>query len=282
MRPTPSKFRFAAVGAIAAALSVVTILPASARPKAAAVTTATTTTVAPTSSGYTHTFTESFNSTTWYTAWGMTKPGRADVVTEAGNNLYRVVFWQGTHGGTSFFKSTGDADAVHLRYRLRFSSNWDASKAGGDVKLPGLGRPVLDSAGVCLVACGGSPADGLTGWSARTDVYADNGPGFYVYDADMPTTLPAYGKGWRWFQSPFVPDRWYTIDEYVTMNTPGQHDGVLRSFVDGVKVFEKTDFNFRNVSTLHAGNAWFDFYYGGGGLSPVTQWVDVDDILVEW
>jgi hypothetical protein len=36
------------------------------------------------------------------------------------------------------------------------------------------------------------------------------------------------------------------------------------------------------VPTLKVGSAWFDIYYGGSGVAPVTMYVDFDDLLLEW
>lgn len=40
---------------------------------------------------------------------------------------------------------------------------------------------------------------------------------------------------------------WYTYRQYVKLNTPGQKDGVLEMFVDGVSTFKKTDVMFRKA-----------------------------------
>jgi hypothetical protein len=66
------------------------------------------------------------------------------------------------------------------------------------------------------------------------------------------------------------------------MNTPGQNDGVLTASIDGQQLLNATNMNFRSVSTLHVGKAWFDFYYGGTAVPSQTMWVDVDDITVDW
>ena len=232
---------------------------------------------------YQHRFTDAFSSSTWYTAWGTTRPWHTSVVTSGTDSFLRVAFLGGTHDGSSWFFKTGDADHAHLRYRLRLSPNWDSSQANSNIKLPGFGSPVTDTLNVCLVACGGAPGDGVTGWSARGQLNEAGIPGNYVYDGDMLSKNLTYGSGYTWYAAgPLAVDRWYTIDLYVDMNTPGQHDGHLTAYVDGAKVWEKADFSFRLVDTLHVGSAWFDFYYGGSGVAPQTMWMDIDDVVVEW
>lgn len=249
----------------------------------------TTTTVAPTTTAppaptYANRLVETFDDApaTWWSDWGLAKqPGNTAVDSTTANRFLSVVWWQGRHDGASWFLHTGDADAVHLRYRMRLSSTFDSSPSASDVKMPGFGSPVIDGAGACLVACGGAAADGVRGYSARSDINNSGTPGFYVYDADMANTA-GYGTGLSWSLPRFTNGAWYTVDQYIRMNTPGQHDGVLTAYVDGQRVYERGNLLFRAVDTLHAGGAWFDFNYGGSGVAPATMWVDLDDIVVEW
>lgn len=221
---------------------------------------------------------ETFSNPTWFTNWGRgSLPYRSTVATEGGNQFLRVSIPKGEHDGTSFFKRTGDFDAVTMRYRIRFGTGFDPARSAHNVKLPGFGNPVLGAGGVCLVACGGAAANGITGYSARSDVQDTGVPGSYVYDVSSPTPLP-YGRGIRWDAKPFEPGRWHDVEVGIAMNTPGRANGVLRASIDGVEVFNRTDFKFRHVDSLHVGAAWFDFYYGGSGVAPTDITIDVDDI----
>lgn len=254
----------------------------------------TATTVAPTatspdatspaaSTTYAHRLVETFDdASTWWSKWGLSRaPGYTAVDQTTTDPFLSVVWFRGGHDGSSWFLHTGAADAAHLQYRMRLSSTFDPSVSASDVKMPGFGNPVLAADGSCVVACGGKPGDGTTGYSARSDINDSRVPGHYVYDADQRNSA-GYGVGMSWGDTPLENGVWYTVDQYIRMNTPGVHDGMLSTAIDGVEVFSRTDLMFRTVDTLHVGNAWFNFYYGGSGLPPATMWVDLDDIVVEW
>jgi len=232
-----------------------------------------TSTTPPAPPTFTNSKTESFSTPDWWKTWGVTAvPWHSSVVTEGASQFLRVNFPRGSHNGTSFEWYTGTADAAHIRYRLRLSSNWISD--GG--KLPGFGAPTYDARGDCTGACGLAPADGITSWSARGHINTTNVPGSYLY-------IPGH-REWlvQWSHAPLVPGRWYTIDYWVTMNTPGQNNGVLKAAVDGSFVLTLTNLNFREVDTLHVGKAWFGFYYGGRGVPSQNMWIDVDDVTVDW
>ena len=237
------------------------------RPKATTITTS--------SATYANRKVETFDTSKWWQTWGMS--GRPWNTTWSSYGFQRVNFVKGTHNGTSWMFPTGASDAVHLSYRLRLSSNFDASKSASNVKLPGFGQPGFDLAGACIVACGGAAADGITGWSARGDLYKSGVPGYYVY-----SLLNTWGTGYRWATPAYQRGRWYTVDLYVRMNDVGSSNGSLVAYVDGTKVFEKNDYVFRLVDSLHVSNVWFDFVYGGSGVAPVDMWIDIDDVVMEY
>ena len=58
-------------------------------------------------------------------------------------------------------------------------------------------------------------------------------------------------------------NRWYCIEQYARLNTPGQNDGVLRGWVDGKLAFEKTDIRMRDVADLKIQSIWINLYHGG-------------------
>ena len=56
----------------------------------------------------------------------------------------------------------------------------------------------------------------------------------------------------------------------VSMNTPGQEDGVLRGWVDGELAFEKRNMVWRKVGhdNLHARLVWLNVHFGGEFVGP--------------
>jgi hypothetical protein len=218
----------------------------------------------------------------WYERWGFVQPENTHTMPDVTRDEFlRVHIPQGSHAGTSFLLPMPDATAAHLRYRVRFSATFDPSHARNDVKLPGFGNPVREADGSCVSACGLREADGITSYSARSDLREDGRPGWYVYDVDAAINQTG-GRGERWDAPPFRATRWYTVDQYIQLNTPGVRNGRLRTEINGHPVFDRSTFVFRLADGLDVGNAWFDVYYGGDGTSPVEMFVDFDDVLLEW
>jgi hypothetical protein len=222
---------------------------------------------------------EGFDSATWWQSWGLaTPPWNTEVATDgAGASFLRVHIAQGEHDGTSFVLPTGTTDHARLTYRLRVDGAFDPSKSDHNVKLPGFGKPVFAAGGTCLVACGGAPANGVLGYSARVAVDDAGRPGFYVYDTDV----HRWGEGLPWSAGPLTPGVWHTVVLEIAMNDPARADGDLKATLDGVPVFSASDLRLRWSSALHVGGAWFDFYYGGDGVSPADTDIDVDDVVLE-
>ena len=223
--------------------------------------------------------TEGFDTATWWQTWGLaTPPWNTEVATDGGDaSFLRVHIAQGEHDGTSFVLTTGTTDHARLTYRLRVDSAFDPTKSDHNVKLPGFGKPVFAAGGTCLVACGGAPGNGVLGYSARVAVDDTGTPGFYVYDTDV----RRWGEGLPWSAGPLTPNVWHTVELEIAMNDPARADGILRATLDGVPVFATGDLRLRWSSALHVGGAWFDFYYGGDGVSPADTNIDIDDVTLE-
>ncbi len=176
-----------------------------------------------------------------------------------------------------------EPEEIYFRYYLRFGNSWKPFIDGG--KLPGI-------AGTYGVAgWGGRKSDGTNGWSARGHFRRqlqpgnplgdrDNPIGYYCYHADMPGS---YGNVWLWsdgYRGYLENNRWYAIEQYARMNTPGKKDGILRGWVDGRLAFEKTDIRFRDIDSLKIETIWMNVYHGG--TSPVTEDIDLyfDNVVI--
>lgn len=75
-------------------------------------------------------------------------------------------------------------------------------------------------------------------------------------------------------------NRWYSIQQYVRLNTPGENDGVLRGWVDGRLVFEKTDVRFRDVESLKIETVWLNVYLGGTWSAQSTHHLYIDNVAI--
>jgi hypothetical protein len=77
-------------------------------------------------------------------------------------------------------------------------------------------------------------------------------------------------------------DRWYRMEMRVKMNTPGQADGIIQGWVDGVLSYEKTNMIFRipGHDNLHNRTVWLNVYKGGVFGNWTDQEVYLDQMVV--
>ena len=185
---------------------------------------------------------------------------------ETGNKALAVLYPQGEYGtsntGAQWKVPLGDSyDRVTLSYRIRFTEDFDFVKGG---KLPGL----IGGTG----NTGGSIPDGTDGWSARMMWRTEGAIVQYVYHPDQPG---GYGEDLPWSieeaQVRFESDRWYTLRHEIIMNTPGEHDGVIRTWLDGEPALTVTDMRFRDVDTFAIDTLYFSTFFGGGSSSWATS-----------
>lgn len=77
--------------------------------------------------------------------------------------------------------------------------------------------------------------------------------------------------------------RWYLVEIYVKMNTPGKADGVVRGWMDGVLSYEKTNMIWRLVGhdNLHVRTVWLNIHAGGEFVGLCTaSYVMLDQLVV--
>ena len=182
-----------------------------------------------------------------------------------------------------FKKETGaEPEQIYFRYYLRLADDWNQTIEGG--KLPGI------SGTYNVAGWGGRRSNGSNGWSARGAFQLsipDDNPlaglhpiGTYCYHADM---AGDYGDIWVWhkgYRGFLEKNRWYSIEQYVKLNTPREKDGILRAWVDGRLAFEKTDLRFRNVDRLKIEQIWMNVYHGGKAPSPYDQHLFIDNVVI--
>ncbi len=191
---------------------------------------------------------------------------------EGERQVLRVGIPEGSHYGASMRVLMADTfgeepEEATARYWLYVPHDFAFHERYGGGKLPGFtGR--YGEAG-----WGGRRADGTNGWSARMGFERPRngedvavGLSFYTYHADM----GRWGDIDRW-KTGMRKGEWRQIDQYVRMNTPGEHDGVLRGWVDGELAFERDDLLFREAGHDHLRiqELYFNIYYGGSWSSPV-------------
>jgi hypothetical protein len=201
-----------------------------------------------------------------------------------GNTCLGIRIGKDDHYGASIqyaFSKAGspEPEALYGRYYVKFGSNWDPGRGG---KLPGpagtYGR----------AGWGGRKVNGTDGWSARMGFQRskihenETQLFFYTYHADMKGT---YGDNLHWDienRGSLKNERWYCIETYVKMNTPGKNDGILRGWVDGQLAMEKIDLRFRDIPDLKIEGFWVNLYYGGKWASPQDMDVYFDNVALSY
>jgi hypothetical protein len=176
----------------------------------------------------------------------------------------------GLQMGFNFKPQTGqEPEEIYFRYYLRLGNDFNPIEGG---KLPGPSG-TYDRAG-----WGGRQPDGTNGWSARGawDLPAGKGnpfAGFFPLATQISVPNISEDKAniyWMKGRRGLLErNRWYCIEHYVRMNTPGKADGVLRGWVDGYLAVERTYIRYRDVASLKIDRIWMNVYHGG--MTPPTQ-----------
>ncbi len=174
-----------------------------------------------------------------------------------------------------------EPEEIYFRYYLRFADDWNPYADGG--KMPGIAG-TYNRAG-----WGMRKSDGYNGWSVRggfsarplvdKSVAGLTALGSYSYHAET----GASGDYWGWNEGPsglLENNRWYAVEQYVKLNTPGLRDGVFRAWIDGRQVLERTTILFRHTHDLKIENVWMNVYHGGTTTSPQDMTLYIDNVVI--
>ncbi|WP_090634078.1 polysaccharide lyase [Nitrosomonas marina] len=173
-----------------------------------------------------------------------------------------------------------EPEQMYFRYYLRFGNNWQPTDGG---KLPGFSG-TYDRAG-----WGGRAIDGYNGWSARGAYFLQaslnskyNGTiplGNYVYHLDSQSN---YGEtiSWNSTLSLLQKNRWHAVEQFLKLNDPGMANGELTVWIDGRKIYHKSDLRFRETKELNIESLWLNFYHGGTAKPASTFFVYIDNLVI--
>jgi hypothetical protein len=195
----------------------------------------------------------------------------------AGGKSIRFTFPANTYGsdaggGQWYMRLPAGYDELYCSYRVAFEAGFDFVQGG---YLPGL------SGGAD--ATGDTPADGVSGWSARGE-FLDGGLG--VQNAFYLGQVQSYGDDIPWNAAGdfyYAPGTWYQIEHHIRMNTPGAQDGALEAWVDGGLVLSRQDFVYRSVDTLKIDQFMMASFFGGDDatFAPTREeHVTLDDFVI--
>lgn len=201
----------------------------------------------------------------------------------------------------SVLDMTGEehTDELYVRLYLYLGETWGENILNESGKRPG-GISGTYGATSYAGGWGGRTTNGTNGWSSRGGYVAQVPYGYnplegsttlatYLYHADQPS---GYGEQLKWgltLNGSIKKGRWYSIEQYVKMNTTdgqnqqdssGRYDGIVRGWVDGRLVFERKGIRFTDMDYIKIQTADFGLYYGGFGNTPYDQHIAIDDIVV--
>jgi hypothetical protein len=198
----------------------------------------------------------------------------SSVVASSGNKAYRIELDAGkvgtSYGMVDVIPLPRQVDNACVRYRVRFDSTFDWSLGG---KLPGLSG-VAPGVSPSLPAGGTDVGD--KGWSGRMMWRTkDSLPSTYARMADPsmpvsymygPAQVDKYGDVLPWGQS-FSAGRWHTVRQCYVMNTVGRNNGVLRAWLDGTRVLNRTNYVYRTRRDVHISHLMWSVFRGGSTSS---------------
>lgn len=166
------------------------------------------------------------------------------------------------------------ADEYFFSYKVKFEKKFDFVKGG---KLPGLAGGAANS--------GASIPNGYDGWSARMMFWENGKLSFLLY---FPNQSSIWGER-LYLKNPsgdtlhLERNNWHTITQHVKMNTPGEEDGILQAWVDGINVFKTDSILFRKDEKLQIDQLFYSVFLGGGDLSWTSskdEYICFDDFRV--
>ncbi|GAA4278327.1 Ig-like domain-containing protein [Aquimarina mytili] len=191
----------------------------------------------------------------------------------------------GRNGGFIFDSSFDGAEEATLEYRVKFDKNFTWATGG---KLPGLGGASTNS--------GGIPAGCTTNESVNKNAFScrlmwrrnrdHTQPPYIIVYPYLPNRDTRCGGNITFIRN-IKKDKWYTIKQYIKLNTPGRKNGVLKMYVDGELKLEKNDVEYRlpGKGNVKINSLIMHTYRGGNRTDPVwwspnTDYAFFDDVKV--
>ncbi|SEV81222.1 polysaccharide lyase [Natrinema salifodinae] len=195
---------------------------------------------------------------------------------DAESTSCEVFFPAGSHYGADLSyevqnEAESEPESMYASYWLYLDETFQPATDG---KLPGFaGRYAnTDREG----GWGSRVTTGTNGWSARGVFDAPDGNGEipignYVYHVGM----DSYGTH-AWWDVSLETGRWYKIDQYIELNTPGENDGVLQGWVNQNRVYNSSDWRWRDTDEIGIQEFWCNFYHGNDDPAPQDMTLYMD------
>jgi len=190
----------------------------------------------------------------------------------SGTGCLQIQQTTGTHHPYEFHPPLPDSDIVYVRWYRRYASGYDWTQH----KMPGVYAKASSAyngtAGVRPTGCDKYSSKLFVDWNAR--------PAFYSYHPDQ---SGIYGD--HFAQNIGVPmvletERWYCFEMMLKSNTPGQHDGELKMWIDGELKGHVESLRFRTCDTLKINEFTHSAYVGGNWVSERDQKLWDDNLVI--
>ena len=102
----------------------------------------------------------------------------------------------------------------------------------------------------------------------------------YAY---LPSTEGSYGEIWGWNLGPtgrLEKNRWYSIEQHVRLNQPGQSDGEFRTWVNGQLATVRTGLHFRDTPQVRVESVWLNVFHGGTSVADRDLTLYLDNLVI--
>ncbi|MDE9551494.1 polysaccharide lyase [Xenorhabdus bovienii] len=171
--------------------------------------------------------------------------------------------------GTSFdVPLKGAHQALWLQYKVMFSKDFMWVKGG---KLPGLAGG--DRPSGCI---DNGDFDGFSSrlmWRERGELKG------YLYYPEKESRCGDYFE----FDITLNKGVWYTLTQYVKLNSIGKHDGIYIQYVNDKEIFKLKDVKWRDEGNVFIDAIKWSSFFGGSTLDwapPVEQYAYFDNFIV--
>lgn len=241
-------------------------------------------------------FCEDFETTTlpgrWADGYNSALHQIATTQAHQGTHALQVTWPQGSDGGwlTTWLTATGAVPTVatagyeHLFVRAFWKRDatwrcWPASLACGKMIAQyglqtGTNGPFNSWSGFGQAGTTPSGSDWYYSSLVTLTTPANETFSLYTYYPEMTSQYGEFAQAA--VQMPL--DQWVCVEHELQTNTPGQHDGFERIYINGALVKEVMGRRFRDTTNLQTGAVQLTF--SGSGANVPTQHEYVDDIVV--
>lgn len=192
----------------------------------------------------------------------------------------------GRTGGFVFDSSFDGAEEATLEYKVKFADDFVWATGG---KLPGLGG-ASTSNGSQPAGCTQNQNTIENAFSCRlmwrSNTAHTQPPYLIVYDY-LPNRETRCGGNTRLGNLQLQRNTWYTVKQYLKLNTPGQENGILKMYIDGEQLVDLDDVMFRlsGKGSVRINSVVMHTYRGGNRSddwwqSPQDDYIYFDDFKV--